>query len=449
VRDIDIPEHATLGVGGPSYLAANWRHFVAEYWNRQPTVIRNALTQPLADPAEIFQALQATANQFKQDADRPGDLTPQALPMEPEERRSEVKMLFNNMRLLSAEAERLLPNTCDKNLDQYVERLLTAAGQRDVMLYVTGFQRYSAQIWDRVCSFLLPLYQLVGMPAGYADLELFIGRYGSTPGGVHKDRGTNFHFVVSGQKKMHIWPRSEYWSRPVSDGGRYQSSLGKEFSPLQWRDDLGDSVTLEAGPGDAFHWAIDHWHVGESPQLSVSLNIALYLYGDPWTLVERGLSGAFGGSGEIPSYPFVADDETWRSSGLPTAISAKLGDLNLLASQERQELFVLREWMRKTTSFGFGVVPPRVTSPALGPNDVIARSGQLPVLYQRAGNRLAYSANGHVSDVPYTAESVHLLKLINTALPARISTLVPNPLCDVFGSILQDLYRMRAIAKEF
>lgn len=213
-------------------------------------------------------------------------------PVESEERRSEVKLLFNSMRLLGAEADPLLPNLSDISLDQYSERLSRAAAHRDVLLYVTGFQRYAPDVWERACRFLAPLYEMVGMPAGYAGLELFMGRYATTPGGVHRGRGTNFHFLISGHKKMYVWPRSQFWIAPVAHGGSYRSPRGTDFHPLQWREDLDDAVTLSAAPGDVFHWAIDHWHVGESPEFSVSLNIALYLQGNPWKLLETGLSAA-------------------------------------------------------------------------------------------------------------------------------------------------------------
>lgn len=430
-----------------SYFPENWPDFVARLWNREALVIPNAIDPPLATSEEIFTALQSLARQFRDDADRPSDRPPNELPPEQEERRSDVKLLFDNMRLLGAEVDPLLPDSTDTTLDQYGERLCRAAGRRDVMLYVTGLQRFTPQIWRRACEFLTPLYESVGMPAGYADLELFMGRYKGTPGGVHRDRGTNFHFVISGHKKMYVWPRREFWSTSRSESESFHPGRASEFQPLQWRQALGDGLSLEAGPRDVFHWAIDHWHVGDSPEFSVSLNIALYLHGSPWKLIESSLSRELA-SADISSYPFRPRMDLWHAQDLPADVSSIFDRLVSAASAERRAFLAAQEWLRKTTSFGFGTVPPLEASPPVRPGDSLRKVGLMPILYRRVGHRLLYGANGHVADTADSPWVARLLEEINSSPAGCVqSVLLRSASEDVSRALemVQGLVRMRAV----
>ncbi|SAL59837.1 hypothetical protein [Caballeronia humi] len=408
-------------------------------------MIPQALDWPLASTDEILSALLALAGQFRTDADRPGlRLNPEPM-IDREELRSDIHLFIGGKRLPKAVLDPLLPDIGDSTLEQYGERLCQAAEAADVMLYVTGLQRFTPTIWKRACEFLIPLYESVGLPAGYADLELFMGRYRATPGGVHRDQGTNFHFVISGQKKMHLWPRPDL-SEALDPAGE-ASSDSRRFQTDQWMWDLGHGLSLAAASGDVFHWAIEHWHVGDSPEFSVSLNIALYLNGSPWKLVESALSRALA-LANASSYPFDPRAEDWHAQGFPSDVSRIFDRLAGMASLESIEALCAREWLRKMTSFGFAIVPPPEASPVVQPGDVFKRTGVIPVLYRRVGGRLLYSANGHVDETIDSPRMLNLFDQINRLQP-ECEQFVMEPSCDEDVTrkleVVRRLVQMRAV----
>ncbi|MCP5311420.1 MAG: hypothetical protein H6951_19425 [Zoogloeaceae bacterium] len=436
-----------------SYFPDYWPEFVADCWERVPTVIPSGTPEPLATRDEVFRALLALGRQFRADADRPIDRPTFERSEMAEIRRGYVKLLIDHARLLGPVVESYLPDARDRNLGDYINRLCSNAGSHGVMLYVTDFQLYAPEIWLRACKFLKPLYERVGMPAGYADLELFMGRYDSTPGGAHRDRGTAFHFVIDGRKTMYVWPRPQFWSDEIF--------IGREFNPLCWRDHLGDAVALEGGPGDILYWAIDHWHVGGSPEFSVSLNIALYRHGCPTDFWRRALTRAIA-SPELGSYPFQLTARDARADILPEEVRTVFATVRDRACYGAMEQAAIIEWLCLTTGFGFTTVPPRRPSCDLKESDTIVGRKDFPILWTTVVPRsFVYSANGHSSSIPDNEQLPKFFEELNQGRPVGIDTLVdrysydrvlPSSNCAAphrsqLLSLLNDLYTMRAIEK--
>jgi hypothetical protein len=433
------------------YFPREWARFVDTYWDRAPMVARPATSDPITSPEEVFQGLQRLGRQYRLDADRPTDLPTHERSLKAENRRSYVKLLFDNKRLLGTDVESLLPYPSDEDLTSYFSRLRTGAGNRGVLLYVTDFQIYVPELWERICSFLVPLYERVGMPGGYADVELFLGQYVTTAGGVHRDTGENFHFVVDGQKTMHVWPRTTFW-RTIDGPDDARISA---FDPMLWSHHLEDGETFDAKAGDMFYWAPDHWHVGESPKFSVSINIALYQYGRATDCLPTVIAEEIGGS-RVPSFPFSHKNSENRLANPPDDIQRFLGLIKSPEFPRRMESAMTEAWLKRTTGFAFGSVPSKRESASLRRSDRVQSGGLLPILWAVTNDdELIYSARGHSSRTRNHASLTSILSRISEGVSETVYNLIQQYVstdCDrdkvaqSAVTMIDDLYRMRAIS---
>jgi uncharacterized protein YjeT (DUF2065 family) len=310
---------------------------------------------------------------------------------------------------------------------------------------VTDFQLYAPELWERICSFLLPLYEKVGMPGGYADIELFMGQYDTTSGGVHRDTGANFHFVVSGEKTMHVWPRTTFWRTANGPNDQRVSA----FDPMAWKNHLEDADTLDAVAGDMFYWAPNHWHVGESPAFSASINIALYQYGRATDCVSAAIVDAVNGV-RVPSFPFLAKNCVDQVANLPPDIQRFFGLMRSPGFSKEMESAVIEAWLRRTTGFAFGSVPSKLDSKPLRHSDLVQNTSPLPILWAVTGDdELVYSARGHSARIRNDTAITGILSRISEGRPDTVYDLVQQCSCSTVAAsaiaVIEDLYRMRAI----
>ncbi len=457
------------------FFPHGWTRFIETYWDQAPMVARSATAYPITTGEEIFDCLRRLGRQFRLDGDRPTDLPTHERSPQAENCRSYVKLLFDNKRLLGTAVESLLPYSSDQDLISYFSRIREAAGNSGVLLYVTDFQLYAPELWERICSFLLPLYEKVGMPGGYADIELFMGQYDTTSGGVHRDTGANFHFVVSGEKTMHVWPRTTFWRTANGPNDQRVSA----FDPMAWKNHLEDADTLDAVAGDMFYWAPNHWHVGELPAFSASINIALYQYGratdcvsaaivdavnvsndiqnwsagdiENWSPQVATIGGVCGVNGvRVPSFPFLAKNCVDQVANLPPDIQRFFGLMRSPGFSKEMESAVIEAWLRRTTGFAFGSVPSKLDSKPLRHSDLVQNTSPLPILWAVTGDdELVYSARGHSARIRNDTAITGILSRISEGRPDTVYDLVQQCSCSTVAAsaiaVIEDLYRMRAI----
>ena len=73
-------------------------------------------------------------------------------------------------------------------------------------------EAFSEQLASRVLKMMSSLFEIAGLPPLGNEITVFIGNYGWTPLGIHKDHtGENvLHFHLGpGRKQMYIWEISE------------------------------------------------------------------------------------------------------------------------------------------------------------------------------------------------------------------------------------------------
>lgn len=160
-----------------------------------------------------------------------------------------------------------LPRVEDQGWESYAERIERVGEGRDWCLIINDPPHYTSLFETASTRFFYPLVQAVGVPLNQYSAELFAGRYASTPFEIHTDPNLeSFYSVLVGGKRLWFW-EPDHWTRKGFD-------FPPRFLELSDRDrELADVRDVERG--DLLYWPADYWHVGETPNFTVSLGVSL------------------------------------------------------------------------------------------------------------------------------------------------------------------------------
>jgi hypothetical protein len=133
-------------------------------------------------------------------------------------------------------------------------------------LIINNCQLFHDRMSHRIAALCDQIYQLVGFPPGGIQAALFIGNYGYTPFGVHRDRDERFIIhahLGPATKTMTLWDPKDF--RKIT------GSTASFFDP--------DAISAfgfhsEFGRGDMYVLPADFYHIGHTNGLSVGLAIA-------------------------------------------------------------------------------------------------------------------------------------------------------------------------------
>ena len=293
------------------------------------------------------------------------------------------------------DAQPFMPRASDGGWDGYQRRIDHHVGSDDWQLMINDFQTLDFAVWQCARDFLEPLFDaLGGMPAWRSELVFVCGRYAKTPAGVHRDRDVSlFMAMLAGHKTMLTWPAG---AEGVARGCDYEH--------------LRDAATvLDATPGRLAYWPSSAWHVGESPQFSVSIHVALALSVDPWQLYLKLLRRQV--LPALDAQPLVP--RAGASAGklaMPPHLAAPHAAMTAAVQDEETTTRMLETWMRLTTAGGFRAKPAKAARPSIEHDSVVALASRHPILVAETGDGVwSCSANGHVVRVCARGAGLRLL----------------------------------------
>jgi hypothetical protein len=170
------------------------------------------------------------------------------------------------------------PPDPNESIDGWAQRIF---GSLKFGMIINDIQNYSTGLCQKMLEMVSPFFNVHGIPAGGFDMALFIGNYGFTPLGIHKDlnggKVLTFHFGP-GPKTMYLWDDETY---KHLTGNRPNYQLGQSDPILEHASQI---FTFEVG--DFFFMPENIWHVGKSEEFSISLTFWLNHY-DQETIMDN------------------------------------------------------------------------------------------------------------------------------------------------------------------
>lgn len=311
-----------------------------------------------------------------------------------------------------------LPQGADGSLQSYAERLQGLGKERPFFIQLPQLHRFDNLLWKRVRDFARNIYRHVGMPAGKGWSDIYIGRYESTPFGIHLDSASNFTFGLVGKKTLYLW-EPEYYERHI-----------KGHDPRDYKRFVADAIELTVHAGEMIYWPSRYWHVAASNgEFSITANVSFYLQenladriGQTITQLLRARLGAR----EIATgYAFDPDHLQDAAAELPPSVKRALDEVGALIEEGVLAQHFEVDWLARITRYGFDGAPVPKDGAAIHPDSVVQGDPEYPILWRRPiESMLLVSANGQLLTVPYHCEIPRLIDRLNSGRPEKVAALV-------------------------
>ncbi len=187
-------------------------------------------------------------------------------------RRINDKNLFKGFRLYFEGEEISKENTDEffllnppkenEDIIEYCKRIF----DKKFGIIMNNNEAFSEKLASRVIEMMQPLFEVAGLPPLGNEITVFIGNYGWTPLGIHKDHiGENvLHFHLGpGRKQMYTWEQDIY-EKLVGKG----VLNNKNIEPI-----LNHAKKHDFGEGDIFYMPWYKNHVGYTEEISIGVSL--------------------------------------------------------------------------------------------------------------------------------------------------------------------------------
>lgn len=147
-----------------------------------------------------------------------------------------------------------------EDITQWSERVY---GDKKFGMIINNIESFAPALNRKILEVLGPVISQTQVPAGGFDMALFVGNYGWTPIGIHKDlnggRVLHFHFGP-GPKVIYQWEDAAHDELHVNDPKREHVE--------NW---IPKAKAYHFKAGDLYFMNEEMWHIGYSEELSVGL----------------------------------------------------------------------------------------------------------------------------------------------------------------------------------
>lgn len=136
-------------------------------------------------------------------------------------------------------------------------------GEQKFGIILMGLEEYSNSFAEKAATIVSPLLKIAGLPLHGLSFLFFMGNYGFTPFGIHKDSpgedGILFH-LGPGNKEFYTWDDPKY------NAIDHQTKVFHNVSEM-----LPEGKIHKLTPGDAMFIAHYVYHIANTPEFSVSV----------------------------------------------------------------------------------------------------------------------------------------------------------------------------------
>lgn len=405
-------------------IRAFWDHFAATIWGRTPAVLRPPFDAALATGDDVFAAALESARRY-------------ANPNLPPRVRA----------YLGAQEQRdatpLLADAADASLDGYLRRLRKMPSNDGFGVMMMQFQSTHDAIWNRVTRLYAGLTRAVGVPIGGSHLDCFVMNQRRGFIGVHKDSQDVFTTVVTGKKRMLLWPFERLRAAAgQGDQLRYRGWRLRDIDESSLRD---EAIVLDAERGDIMYWPADYWHNSEGDgEPVVTVGLGVVRSGDPVRFVQRATST-------------LTQSQTMPTAQLDGAIEWLDGVVAAAFADARYRERVEHEFLRWLTGCGFDEVPSLAPPSELDEAAWIGGTSTPTFAHRRRGGTLTIWSHGNSIDLPAHPALLRLCEAIARGVPFRLGAFLDEAVAaktaerrdsmrGKLAVILKHMFRARALA---
>lgn len=303
--------------------------------------------------------------------------------------------IWKSGQLIGKDWHLYLPDAQHRSVEAYIAAM-HSQGRRDLCISAWKPHYAADHLFDRIVEFTKPITDQYGLPAGGIGSDIFLGDYSLTPGGVHIDGTDVFSFVVSGRKKMLLWP-FEVFARhtKISQGGNYDILSG-----IDYRDYLEEAIVLTGEVGDIMYWPHSYWHMALGDGSPVAtFNLSFYLNKSKNRFIIE-TAREMEAIHERVDYHSAESLEALRSDS--TSIHAFLEKVQI-----KQDKFLSQHGL-------MGQPPKRQESPAL--EQGLWRTSKVwPIVYRENTRHSTLTVRGRTIIVPLNRALPHFVDFISQA----------------------------------
>lgn len=372
-----------------------WQDFALRHFERSPLVMRDVAGAPLLAPSELMAALASAGEGLRRGAPSAVGLWIDGASPTP---------LFE-----------LVPARTDRSVAEYVSRIVDPG--RELCLAQFDLVRWYPPLLPRIQAFTEHLVEAVGLAVVDVDADSFVGAYGSTPRGIHRDPASTFMFVVEGEKHITVWPDEAF----PSDRYRRVGSHGKLDLVGVSPDDAPPGIDLVGRPGDVLYWPSNHWHVARSADpraITAVVSIGLFVEGPRPSLTHEVVDAVLtdlAPTDRPALYPLL---RRGTSVDLPEAEESMLQSLARLTSDGTLRTLVRAQWMLRVSAAGVTDTPaPR---PGAAPPGPLVRMGHGPLLWELHDDMAIVACMGHGARFPQSREILALFETYEATAPGAV-----------------------------
>ncbi|MBO3697582.1 RNA methylase [Roseivirga sp. E12] len=310
-------------------------------------------------------------------------------------------------------------------------------GDQKFGMILIGLEQYSNAFAEKAATIVRPLLETAGLPLNGLSFLFFMGNYGFTPFGIHKEAtgedGVLFHL---GPEHKHFYT----WDDPKYNAIEHNTEVFHNIPEM-----LPEGKAHELAPGDAMFIPHYVYHVANTPKFSMSF--VLDYINPPKDRFENELLKETGEEG------LVNQNEYENPLKLEAPLSDLSSILNFNSIQKKLETSLRRKMMGLKSNGGIGRKSKisTTTIPSMGTFSIKGKKVFPIHLEIQTPEKVLLFARGHripIKDHPGLTELVKQLNSSEVLSLDRIKRLMaPMNLGEVYG-LIQELLLTEAVTLE-
>ncbi len=324
------------------------------------------------------------------------------------------------------------PPKPEYSLESWTQQIF---GDQKFGIILMGLEQYSNSFTEKAATIIRPLIEVAGLPLHGLSFLFFMGNYGFTPFGIHKDApgedGILFH-LGPGKKQFYTWDNPKY------NTIKHQSKVFHNVSEM-----LPKGKVHELAPGDAMFIAHYVYHIANTPEFSVS--VVLDYINPSKDLFENELIK------ETAEENLIHHTKYEKPLKLDASQSSLNELLDIHSLQRKMEIALRRKITRLKSNGGIGKKSNKIKASIPSMNNFVVKGKEIFPIYldEQDPKNILLFARGHRIVKKPNPKLSQLIDQLNKGESIKLVAIKQQmePLWDLIEifSFIQDLLSIEAI----